>query len=139
MRSRIAMAVVAGVLAASIGGGTAAAKSAPPTKIRFKLDDHQVAAGEAVTGDVVVMTGRGKAREALVGASLTVLVDGVEVGTLTTDSDGRATVEHVATEDGEHVMKLVYAGDAEHKKAKRAQGFEVGGEDLDEEEDESEE
>ena len=137
MRARIAMAVAAGVLAASIGGGTAAGKSAPPTKIRFKLDDHQVASGEAVTGDIVVMTGRGKAREALVGATLTVLVDHVEVGTLTTDSDGRATVEHVATEDGEHVIKLVYAGDAAHKKAKRAQGFEVGAEDL--EEDETEE
>ena len=134
MRARIAMAIAAGVLAASIGGGTAAGKSAPPTKIRFKLDDHMVAVGETVTGDVVVMTGRGKGREALAGATLTVLVDHVEVGTLTTDSDGRATVEHVATEDGEHVMKLVYAGDADHKKAKRAQGFEVGTEDLDEEE-----
>ena len=136
MRARIAMAIAAGVLVASLGGGTALGKSAPPTKIRFKLDDHSVASGEAVTGSVLVMSGRGKNREPLEGATLTVLVDKVEVATLTTDADGRALVERLA-EDGEHVMKLVFAGDDEHKKAKRAQGFEVGDveddEDLDEE------
>ncbi len=126
MRARIAMTIAAGVVVAAIGGGTALGKSAPPTKIRFKLDDHSVASGESVTGTVVVMTGKGKDREPFAGATLTVLVDKVEVATLTTDADGRATVEHAGAEDGEHVMKVVFAGDAGHKKAKRAQGFEVG-------------
>ncbi|MGH2686884.1 MAG: hypothetical protein ACRDJP_15580 [Actinomycetota bacterium] len=130
MRRIVAIMVAAGVMAAAIG--VAAAKPSPPTKIRFKLDDHHVAEGETVTGTIVALTGRGKHREPLAGATMRLLVDKVEVATLETDDQGRAVVEHVAAETGEHTMKLVYAGDGEHRRAKRAQGFEVGGEeDLD--------
>ena len=134
MRRTLGAFVAAGMLAAALAGG-AAAKSAPPTKMKFKLDDHHVAEGGSVTGTILVLTGRGKHREPMEGASLSVLVDKVEVATLVTDADGMAEVEYSTTEAGEHVMKVVYAGDDEHKRAKRAQGFEVGGEpELEEEE-----
>ncbi len=134
MRRIVGTVVAAGVLAAAVTG-VAGAKSAPPTKIKFKLDDHNVAEGETVTGTIAARTGRGKDREPLAGASLTVLVDKVEVDSLVTDDEGRALVEYVATEAGEHNMKVVYAGDGEHKRAKRAQGFDVGGGEALEDED----
>ena len=127
---RIAGILVAGALMAA--PAAAAAKSAPPTKMKFKLDAHEVEAGETLTGTILVLSGRGKSRAPLAGASLEVSVDKEVVGTVVTDADGRATVSYVAEEDGEHVMKVAFAGDAEHKKAKRAQGFEVGAEDDEE-------
>ena len=138
MRKIVGTVVAAGVLAAALTG-VAGAKSAPPTKIRFKLDDHHVAEGETVTGTVAVLTGKGKDREPMAGATLTVLVDKVEVGSLVTDDQGRAVVEYVTAEPGEHNMKVVYAGDGDHKRAKRAQGFEVGGEEPEDEDLEDEE
>jgi fibronectin type 3 domain-containing protein len=54
-------------------------------------------------------------------------VDGLEVGTTTSAVDGLAPVSYTTVEAGEHVMKVVFAGDATHKKAQRAQGFEVSG------------
>jgi hypothetical protein len=110
------------------GGGSKQGGGKPTvTKMRFKLADHSVAEGEEVTGSVLVTTGRGRAREPLEDAELTVLVDHVQVGTLTTGPEGRADVAYGGGAAGEHVMKLVYAGDEDHKRSRRAQGFEVGG------------
>ena len=106
--------------------------SAPPTKMKFKLDGHQVEVGETLTGSVVALSGRGKDRAPLGGATLDVVVDKTVVGSIVTDADGGAEVTYVAQDEGEHVMKVVYAGDDEHKRAKRAQGFEVGSEEEDE-------
>jgi hypothetical protein len=102
----------------------AAAKSAPVTKLKFKLDAHEVTAGTPVTGGVYAWSRDGSVWEPIEGAELTVKVDGVEVGTLFTDTDGYAAVSYLAVE-GEHVMKIVFAGDGLHKRAQRAQGFTV--------------
>ncbi len=95
------------------------------TKIRFKLDDHEITLGETVNGTATVFSRSGRRWVPLAGATLSVQVDGAEVGTVTTDENGRATISYTPTTEGEHVIKVVYAGDATHKKAKRAQGFEV--------------
>jgi hypothetical protein len=122
----LALSVVAALLLSV--GPQAAAKPPPVTKIKFRLDDHQVALGEDVTGSVLVRTRMNKSWEPLADATLSVLVDQVLVGTLTTAADGTALVSYTPAAEGGHAMKLVYAGDATHKRAKRAQGFEVGAE-----------
>jgi fibronectin type 3 domain-containing protein len=103
----------------------AVAKPAPVTKIAFKLDAHEVAAGSDVTGRVDVLTRSGNTWAALGVASLSLRVDGVEVGTLVTDVDGHADVVYAGALEGDHVMKVVFTGDTLHKRAQRAQGFSV--------------
>jgi predicted phage tail protein len=103
---------------------SAVAKPAPVTKITFKLSDHNVPPGAAVTGSVLVRTRSNHEWVPFVGAPLSVRVDGTEVLTLVTDAEGRATVSYVALEGG-HVMRVVFVGDATHKRARRAQGFAV--------------
>jgi len=122
---RTAAALVAGFLLTAVFALPAAAKSAPVTKMTFKLNSHQVAAGEDVTSAVLVQTRSGNQWVAFSGAVLTITVDGLEVGTTTSGVDGLAPVSYTTVEAGEHVMKVVFAGDATHKKAQRAQGFEV--------------
>jgi hypothetical protein len=124
---RTAAALVAGFLLTAVFALPAAAKSAPVTKMTFKLDSHQVTAGEDVTSAVLVQTRSGNQWVAFSGAVLTITVDGLEVGTTTSAVDGLAPVSYTTVEAGEHVMKVVFAGDATHKKAQRAQGFEVSG------------
>lgn len=101
-------------------------KKAKPaaTKMFFKLDSHEVMAGEAVGGTVKVFERSGHKWQPFAGAVLKVMVDKQEVGSVTTGEDGTATVSHVVGDD-DHVMKVVFAGDASHKKAKRAQGFDL--------------
>ena len=106
-------------------GGGNGKKPPPVTKIRFFLDDHSVAVGESLTSDVRVMTRVKNAWDPIEGASLVVRVDGADVSTLTTDADGRAALSVPATEEGGHVMRVVFLGDDLHKRAWRAQGFEV--------------
>jgi predicted phage tail protein len=122
---RMAAALVAGFLLTAVFALPAAAKSAPVTKITFKLDSHQVAAGDDVTSAVFVQTRSGNQWVAFPGAVLTIKVDGLDVGTTTSAADGLAPVSYTAVEAGDHVMKVVFAGDDTHKKAQRAQGFEV--------------
>lgn len=103
----------------------ATAKSAPVTKMRFKLDRHHFVAGEAVEASVMVMNRSEHHWVGFLGASVSVRVDGTEVATAVTDETGVATFSWVAVE-GDHVMKVFYAGDESHKKAQRAQGLTVG-------------
>jgi hypothetical protein len=124
---RISTALVAGVLLAAVFVVPAAAKSTSVTKITFKLDAHEVAVGDQVTSSVAVRTRDGNQWVAFPGAVLSILVDGIEVGTATAGADGLAPVAYTAVEAGDHVMKIVFAGDEAHKKAQRAQGFEVSG------------
>lgn len=105
--------------------GAAWAEPKPVTKIKFKLDAHEVPAGTDVTGSVRVWTRSNHAWTPFAGAALTVSVDGVEVGSITTDGDGLATVVYTTTVEGDHTMKVAFAEDDTHKKAKRAQGFTV--------------
>jgi len=103
---------------------SAIAKPAPVTKITFKLSDHNVPPGAAVTGSILVRTRSNHEWMPFAGAPLSVRVDGTEVMALVTGADGRATVSYVAPVGG-HVMRVVFAGDASHKRAHRAQGFAV--------------
>lgn len=108
------------------------------TKMRFKLDSHQWDVGAEVTGAVTLLTRDGRKWGPLEGAMLTVLNDGAECGTLTTDAEGKAYPACGPVEEGEHVMKVRYAGDDTHKKSQRAQGYSAGTSDEDEEGDEDE-
>lgn len=97
-----------------------------PTKMDFKLDQHHFESGSTVSAVATLYTRSGKAWVPLDGALLQILVDGVEVGVGTTMGGGKLFVDWGGATDGDHVMKIVYAGDATHKKAQRAQGFQVG-------------
>ncbi len=132
--SVVAMTLIAGPVAAhhkdghEQGGGNGH-KPPPVTNIRFKLDDHSVNVGDTLTGTVMVASHAQHQKPNWVpfgGATLSLTVDGVEVGTLVTDDTGHAVVAHVATSEGDHVMRVVFAGDELHKRAQRAQGFSVG-------------
>ena len=103
---------------------SAIAKPAPVTKITFKLNDHHVPPGSAVTGSILVLTRSGHEWIPFAGAPLSVRVDGADVLALVTGADGRTTVSYVAPEGG-HVMRVVFLGDGNHKRARRSQGFSV--------------
>jgi uncharacterized protein (DUF58 family) len=125
IRPRGIIALMLGVVL-SVGflSTNAIAKPAPVTKITFKLSDHNVPPGAAVTGSILVRTRSNHEWVPFAGAPLSVRVDGTEVLTLVTGADGRATVSYVAPEGG-HVMRVVFLGDDTHKRARRSQGFAV--------------
>ncbi|MBW3595585.1 MAG: Ig-like domain-containing protein [Actinobacteria bacterium] len=109
-------------------GGHGKGPKVTTTHMTFKLDENEVASGSDVTGTVLVETGRGKKnRVPIAGAVLTVTLDGVDTGTpLVTGTDGTALLTLTAPADGEHNVKVIYAGSDTQRKAQRAQGFTVG-------------
>jgi hypothetical protein len=117
----------------AIGSGSAIAKPRATgktivvsTQLSFTLTASQVTSGEDITGTATLRSPVPKKKSApVVGATLTVSVDGVVVGTVTTGSDGTAAVSYTTSTEGDHVIKVAYAGDATHRSAQRAQGFEV--------------
>jgi predicted phage tail protein len=125
IRPRGIIALMLGVVL-SVGflSTNAIAKPAPVTKITFKLSDHNVPPGAAVTGSILVRTRSNHEWVPFAGAPLSVRVDGAEVLDLVTGADGRVTVSYVAPEGG-HVMRVVFLGDDTHKRARRSQGFAV--------------
>lgn len=119
------VALVLGVtLCVGLSATNAIAKPPPVTKITFKLADHNVPPGSVVTGSVHVRTRSNHEWTPFAGAPLSVRVGGTEVLVLTTDANGDAAISYVAAL-GDHVMKVVFAGDDTHKRAQRAQGFSV--------------
>jgi predicted phage tail protein len=128
MRERNLRGVIAVALGVCLSVGlfatNAIAKPAPVTKIRFKLADHNVPPGSPVTSDVLVRTRSNHEWVPFASALLSVRVDGSQVLTITTDASGVAAISYVAAAGG-HVMKVVFVGDATHKRAQRAQGFAV--------------
>jgi predicted phage tail protein len=112
------------VLSVGFVSTSAVAKPAPVTKITFKLSDHNVPPGGAVTGSILVRARTNHEWTPFTGAPFSVRVDGTEVLTLVTGADGRATVSYVAPVGG-HVMRVVFVGDDAHKRARRSQGFAV--------------
>lgn len=124
IRKLVVVAAVA-ALGLSSFATAAGAKPGPTTKIRFKLDTHQVEVGDTLTGTVRVWTKGGHPWMPFEGAVLSVRVDGTEVATVTTDADGFGLVSYVADTEGGHVMKVFFEGDDTHKRARRAQGFQV--------------
>ena len=112
------------VLSVGFISTSAIAKPVPVTKITFKLSDHNVPPGAAVTGSILVRTRGNHEWVPFAGAPVSVRVDGTQVLTLITGADGRATVSYMASEGG-HVMRVVFLGDGTHKRAWRTQGFAV--------------
>lgn len=127
---------------------------AAQTKLRFKLDDHSWESGATVTGTASLRSGRGRG-EPVEGATLNIVLenkgveadgeecfvedgsecfvdDGGDCASVTTDADGKATISCAGLADGHYVMRVLYAGDEQHKRAKRAQGFSIGASDDDE-------
>ena len=134
------------------GRGHGHGKTRPaPTKMRFKLDSHQWDVGSEITGAVTLLTRDGKKWAPLEGAALTVTIRGGEecdaaeptecvvlpsdCAVAPTDADGYTQVACATLAAGDYVMKVSYAGDETHKKAQRAQGYQVGADDGEEEED----
>lgn len=117
----LVMAPATGALAAPGGVHGSPAVS----KMTFKLADHNVPLGSPVTGTVVLQTRSGNHWVPVMGAALSIKVDGTQVVTLTTDVAGHAAVSYTSPTAGGHVIAVVYAGDAVHKGCQRSQGFEV--------------
>ena len=129
LKRTIAVAAAAAVVVAAAVAPALAKKpesKQSSTKLAFKLDDHSVETGSDVIGSARLTTTKGKNKTPIAGATLTVTLDGVEYGTLTTDSNGVAAVVITAPADGEHRVKVSYAGDATRRKAQATQGFSVG-------------
>lgn len=122
LRKALSASLVA-ALGLTLLASPSAAKPPPVTKMKFKLDVHEVVAGDPVTGGVSAWS-RGQGWEPLASVELMLKVDGEEVGTVTTDAEGYADITYAA-EEGDHVMKVVFPGDELHKRARRAQGFTV--------------
>jgi hypothetical protein len=132
---RVGGVIVAGTLAvAVIAGAAMASRTHPPagkkghaavTKMKFKLNSHSVSVGDQVAGTVHLWTRSNHHWTPLSAAGLSIRLDGTEVDTATSDSDGQASVSVTAGSAGGHVVKVVFVGDDSHRKAHRAQGFEA--------------
>ena len=122
-----AVIVAAGLLVSVAGSGVASAH--PGTAniwLRFHLVSHEVTVGDTVSGPVHLATRSDHHWVPLAGATLSVRVDGVDTGaTVVTDDSGNATVQYTTDTTGDHVIKVVYAGDDTHRRRVRAQGFTV--------------
>ena len=125
MVRRVLFTAVGVVATLALFMGPAAATSEPVTKITFTLDAPSVPAGTDITGLVSVTTGSGKAEKPFVGATLTVSIDGVTVGSTVTNGAGVAAVIASATAPGGHTIRVCFAGDADHKKAHKDLWFVV--------------
>ncbi len=95
------------------------------TKITFKLRPNQIPQGGTLTSTLTFASHTGHVWTPLPDAAFVVTVDGVEVGSGITDVNGQAVLTYVGADIGGYVMKVLYAGDAMHKRAQRAQGFTV--------------
>lgn len=125
MKKLAAITLTAGLIV-GLAGSAFADPGKANTKMRFHLADHHVAVGDTVSGPVHLVTKSDHHWVPFAGATLSVRVDGTEVGTLTTDDNGDATVSYVADAEGHHVIRVVYAGDDTHRQRQRAQGLRVG-------------
>lgn len=123
MVAAIVTAVTGSVLpaAANHAGGSHPAVS----RIKFKVNDHLVAPVEAVAGTATLQTRAAGEWVPLASTTVEVWLDGVLVSSVVTDAAGSAPVSVSSAAVGEHVVKVKYAGDGTHRRATRAQGFEV--------------
>lgn len=120
--------LVATVVGAALGVALIAAPAAAgtTTKMTFSLDSIEVPAGSMLTGSVQLWWRNRTTWTPLAGAEVSVMVDGIQVGTLTTDASGGASVSWpAAVTAGTHVMKVVFAGTTWHARSQRARGFQV--------------
>ena len=125
LKRTISIAAVCALMLAMAMAPAVAEENKANTRLKLKLDDSNVPSGSNVTGQVKLLTGAGENRAPLSGATLTLKLDGDPVGTLVTNSEGIATFTLTSPSKGGHVVKVIYAGDATHQKAKAARGFRV--------------
>ncbi len=125
MARKLLCVAVGAAVGLALLAGPVSAGSASATKILFKLDDHEVTSGDAVTGKLLVLTKGKFLWWPLPNAELTVSVDGVKVGTVKTNFLGFAKVSAPTSAVGQHTMEVSYAGDGTHQPARRSQGFTV--------------
>ncbi len=125
MPRRWISAAVGVVVGLALIAAPASARSAPATDVNLTLFASEVPEGTPLMGVIHVKTRVGKTWAPLSGAQLTLRVDGVVVGSVTTGADGLAPFSYPTAGVGEHKVKLKYAGDVLHKKAKVARKFTV--------------
>lgn len=124
MARRLTAAALGAALGLALVASPAVGAPEQVTRMDLELGD-EVPSGSNLEGSVQVWTRSGNEWVGFVGATLSVVVDGVQVGTVVTDQDGLAALSYTTGEPGNHVMKVVFAGDGLHKKAQRAEGFTV--------------
>lgn len=126
-RSSVICSLVVGLLVLPLGPAALAKRSSKPavTDLRLRLESHDVMLGEEVTGTVSARSRNKGKTTALAGATVNIYVGRTLVEQVVTDEAGTAAVSYTTAAIGSYSLKAVYAGDSTHKRAKRAQGFEV--------------
>ncbi len=96
------------------------------TRLKLRLTSHHFESGSDVTGTVGLQARTDKKWGPLSG-EVVVFVDRTEAGSVTTSAEaGKAEVAIPGLADGGHVVRVHYAGDATHRRARHAQGLNVG-------------
>lgn len=125
MVRRLVLAAVAAVVGMAFVMAPATAGSAV-TKMRFELAGEETSARAPMGGAVSLWAKSGSSWVPVGGATLSVVIDGSDMGTVVTDAGGFAIVS--APSDlapGGHVMKVIYAGDGVYSRTQRAHGFSI--------------
>ncbi len=114
-----------GLVVGSLGASAAGAKQLPKPKMRLRLESHQISEDGSLSGYASLARKTRGVSTPMAGVALDVVVDGVDVGDLVTDDQGRATFDLSGLAAGEHKIAVSYAGDGSTRRAVRKQGFEV--------------
>jgi len=125
---RLRMAVSVLIAAGLIMGGAvgAGAKQLPKSKLQIKLDAQRFQSGADVTGSAYLYAVSHKVKTGLPNELLDLQVDGVDVGTTTTDSNGNAVIDIPGVADGQHILGVIFAGDSNYRGTSKQHGFCVG-------------
>ena len=124
VRMAVSVLVAAGLI---VGGavGSAGAKQLTKSKLHIKVA-QRFQSGADVTGTAYLYSVVHKVKQGLPNESLDLQVDGVDVGTTTTDADGKAAIDVAGVADGQHILAVIFAGDANYRGTHKQQGFCVG-------------
>ena len=122
----IASLMLASVLVVGGVAGPAMAKKLQKPKITIKLDAQRFDSGSDVTGTTRLWVKDHKVKVGVPNEVLGLQVDGVDVGTTTTDADGYAAIVISGVADGQHILNVVFAGDGSYRAADKQHGFCVG-------------
>jgi hypothetical protein len=125
MVRRVVLAAVAAIVGMAFVMAPATAASTV-TKMRLELASKEIAVGTQLGGSVSLWARSGSSWVPVMGATLSVLVDGRNMGTVVTDEGGSAVVSVPPDlTPGRHVMKIVYAGNGVYSRTQRSQGLSV--------------
>lgn len=103
--------------------GAKGGKSQTVTRMSVSLSANEVTVGDTVTAEVRLAYGKGRNPQPLAGATLEVSVDETPMPGVVTDATGTAVFDVTAEVEGEHTVRVFFAGDATYKKSLRAKGF----------------